>query len=303
MKDKKVIGKILSIIVVYIVVGIVLPFIFKYMIFENRTFSNLSNNEWAGFLGSYVGGILGGLGTLISVYITVKDSRNMQAENKRDTDQKIMDDKEEREKERKEYKGLEEQKERRQFADDIAIYVGKYITHISKYYYASRWAEDIDLRFRDTNDKLKQLEREIMELNKKISKLEIDSEEISELEIYKTNLLEEKKIMERKYNEQLKEKEKNSIEGNRTKANECYFILKTKLCNISEANDLLSQLDMLHKDMFKYLKYDVNDWIGENSELLMKEYNKFKTKYVIKETNNIPKTFDEDKENVRLKNN
>ena len=266
MKDKKVIGKILSIIVVYIVVGIVLPFIFKYMIFENRTFSNLSNNEWAGFLGSYVGGILGGLGTLISVYITVKDSRNMQAENKRDTDQKIMDDKEEREKERKEYKGLEEQKERRQFADDIAIYVGKYITHISKYYYASRWAEDIDLRFRDTNDKLKQLEREIMELNKKISKLEIDSEEISELEIYKTNLLEEKKIMERKYNEQLKEKEKNSIEGNRTKANECYFILKTKLCNISEANDLLSQLDMLHKDMFKYLKYDVNDWIGENSK-------------------------------------
>ena len=89
LDKKKTIKMTKMIIIIYTTVGIILPFIFKYVIFESTTFSNLSNNEWAGFLGSYVGGILGGLGTLISVFITVKDSRDMQIENKKDTIRKF----------------------------------------------------------------------------------------------------------------------------------------------------------------------------------------------------------------------
>ena len=51
MKDKKkIVNVIMIIVVIYLIVGIILPFIFKYAIFESKTFSNLSNNEWAGFL-------------------------------------------------------------------------------------------------------------------------------------------------------------------------------------------------------------------------------------------------------------
>lgn len=292
MKDKKkIVNVIMVIIVIYLVVGIILPFIFKYVIFESTTFSNLSNNEWAGFLGSYVGGILGGLGTLISVFITVKESRDMQIDNKKDTDKKILDDKEEREAERKEDKKLEGQRERRKFADDIAVYIGKYITHISKYYYASRWAESIDADFRQANDELREVEREILALNAKIEKIGLESDEFVKLDIERGHLLDEKEIRERKYNEQLKEKEKNSIEGNRTEANECYFILRAKLFNITEANSMLCQMDVLHKEMFRNLKDMDEDWLGKNIDLLIKEYNKFKINYEKESTENIPNIF------------
>ena len=177
MKDRKnLVNAIVVIIVIYIVVGIMLPFIFKYIIFESTSFSNLTNNEWAGFLGNYVGGILGGLGTLISVYITVKESRDMQIENKKDTDKKISDDKTDREAERKDDKKLQGQRERRKFADDIAEYVGKYIAHISKYYYASKFTEMIDESFRQAKDKLCDVERELLLENKKMDKVEHDAD-------------------------------------------------------------------------------------------------------------------------------
>ncbi|QXE18862.1 hypothetical protein [Clostridium sp. 001] len=284
MKDKKnIVTTVLRIIIVYTVVGGILPFIFKYVIFESTDFSNLSNNEWAGFLGSYVGGILGGLGTLISVFVSVKESRDMQAENKADTDHKILADKEEREKERKAEKVLEGQKERKQFADDIAVYVGKYITHISKYYYASRWSESLDSAYRDANDKLKKIENKLVNLNEKIDKGVIDSDEFIKLETEREHLCDRKGIAEREYNERLKDKEANSNYGNRLEANECYFILRTKLYNISQAKDFLEQLDILHKDMFKHLnQIDMEeDWLQANSNLLIKKYYIFKTKYIV----------------------
>lgn len=300
MKDKKKsVNVIMIIVVIYLIVGIILPFIFKYAIFESTTFSKLSNNEWAGFLGSYVGGILGGLGTLISVLITVKESRDMQIDNKKDTDKKILEDKEEREAERKEDKKLEWQRERREFADDIAVYIGKYITHISKYYYACRWAESIDADFRQANDELRKVEGEILTLNRKIDKTRVESDEFAQLDIEKTSLLDKKGILERKYNERLKEKERNSIEGNRTEANESFFILKTKLYNITEANSMLGQMDVLHKEMFRHLKDIDEDWLEKNIDLLIKEYNKFKISYEKESTENIPNIFFHNK--IRMK--
>ncbi len=66
------------------------------------------------------------------------------------------------------------------------------------------------------------------------------------------------------YNEKLKEKERNSIECNRIEANECYFILRTKLFNIREANEMLYQMDVLHNEMFDHLENLSKDWLEEN---------------------------------------
>lgn len=276
---KKIIRTIMTIIIIYTVIGIILPFVFKFVIFESTEFSNLTNNEWAGFLGSYVGGILGGLGTLISVFITVKESRDMQIENKKDTDQKILEDKAEREMQRKEDKILEAQREKRQFVDDIAVYIGKYITHISKYYYTSRWAENLNSSFYTARDNLRRAENKLIVLDDKISKLTSESDEYDQLKDERGRLIDQKDILEREYNEKLNEKEKNSIEGNRTEANECFFILKTKLHNIAEANELLSQLNVLQKDMFGFLHETDYDWLGENTDLLMEKYSQFKLHY------------------------
>lgn len=147
-------------------------------------------------------------------------------------------------------------------------------------------------RLRFSNDKLRKAEQDLIVLNNKISKSGLDDENFIQLELERDQLLDKKKILEREYNEKLNEKEKNSIEGNRTEANECFFILKTKLYNITEANGLLSQLDVLQREMFKYIYTDINDdWLGKNNDLLMKEYYKFKAQYIEEENNNIPMVF------------
>ena len=111
---------------IYIILSIIIPIIFKYCIFENPELSNLTNSEWAGFLGSYAGGILGGLGTLIAMWYTVKTSLNIQKENNDAMNIQLQSDIQRRDKESRE-----------KFANEIANHLGVYITDISKYYYAT----------------------------------------------------------------------------------------------------------------------------------------------------------------------
>ena len=284
-------NRIVIIILIYTIVGIILPFGFKYIIFENTALSHLTNNEWAGFLGSYVGGILGGLGTLISVYITVKDSRDMQAENKKDTDKQISDNRKERDIERKEDRKLMEQRERKEFADKIADYIGKYITYISKYYYASLSAERIDKNLDGLCDDLKKMKNKLSEVERKIEKAYSNSDEPTQLRMEKKKLLDNQQITKRTYKKQLKEKERNSIEGDRTQANECYFILNTKLFNIAQANDMLRQLDVLHKEMPGDMCGENKNWLKKNTDALVTEYYKFKIEFEMESSENIPLIF------------
>ena len=87
-KNKK--QRIVRIIVVYVFIGFIIPIVLRHAVFENDVYSKLSNEGWASFLGSYVGGVLGGLGTLIAMYMTIKQTTEIQEENKKDTDQKIL---------------------------------------------------------------------------------------------------------------------------------------------------------------------------------------------------------------------
>lgn len=77
--------------IVGIILGVVLfPLSIDILIFGNGFPSNIDNETWAGFLGSYIGGIA----TLLAVYITIKDN------NKRLVEQKIQMDEENKEQRR-----------------------------------------------------------------------------------------------------------------------------------------------------------------------------------------------------------
>lgn len=54
---------------------ILLPIFTNNFIINTNFYSKVSNDNWIAFLGSYLGGILGGLGTLAGVLITLRESR------------------------------------------------------------------------------------------------------------------------------------------------------------------------------------------------------------------------------------
>ncbi len=57
------------------IVIILLPLILDWLIIGNHFPSNLSNNEWVTFLGSYCGGVIGGCITLFVLYKTLEDNK------------------------------------------------------------------------------------------------------------------------------------------------------------------------------------------------------------------------------------
>lgn len=57
------------------IVTILLPLILDWLIIGNHFPSNLSNNEWVTFLGSYCGGVIGGCITLFVLYKTLEDNK------------------------------------------------------------------------------------------------------------------------------------------------------------------------------------------------------------------------------------
>lgn len=75
---------IVFIIIVLTVVCFGVPLFIDYFIFGNTFISNLTNGEWASFLGSYLGGIIGGGATLLTIFISIK-----YAEKQRTKDRKI----------------------------------------------------------------------------------------------------------------------------------------------------------------------------------------------------------------------
>ena len=87
MKDKmiKVIKAITGVLVV-----VLIPILMDIFILGNNVMSNIGNDVWAGFLGNYIGGIA----TLLAVFITINDN------NKKIQQQKIDADKEQEEQRR-----------------------------------------------------------------------------------------------------------------------------------------------------------------------------------------------------------
>ena len=67
MKRSLIASILLSLIAIFL-----LPFVIDRFVIENNVPSNISNSDWVGFLGSYIGAIIGALVSLIGIAATIK---------------------------------------------------------------------------------------------------------------------------------------------------------------------------------------------------------------------------------------
>lgn len=187
-----------------------------------------------------MGGIIGGIGTLIAVIFTTHETRKIQNE----SNDKREKDKLDVEYIRRSDIERDKKKERKAFTDSIVDSVGIYMTHIYVYFYNSWIIESNSEQLVNNLYELKKVREEIIRLDG------INSfgtaEELIGL-----------KLKEFKY--------KNDVDRintandkyfiDRTVANEHYFRLKIKLQKIQEAEELLNQLQLVHHISFGIQKF------------------------------------------------
>lgn len=75
-------------ILIFALVAILTPVFIDFFIFGNAFPSNISNDSWAGFLGSYIGGLC----TMAAVFITIKDNNKKIQEQRNEQKQKENED-------------------------------------------------------------------------------------------------------------------------------------------------------------------------------------------------------------------
>lgn len=118
---------------------VILPVILQYTVFANNIASNTSNDGWASFLGSYIGGVFGGGMTLAAVLISVRETRRIQQENSRENRiRAARDDMTNSARIREIQQGndlLQKRKECIAFCNEIAELIGRYCADISQYFY------------------------------------------------------------------------------------------------------------------------------------------------------------------------
>ncbi len=69
--------KIIKYLMLAVVISLVLPIAIDFFVFGNNLPSNISNEVWAGFLGSYIGGVC----TVIAMFLTIIFTNKINAEN------------------------------------------------------------------------------------------------------------------------------------------------------------------------------------------------------------------------------
>lgn len=288
--------RVFFIIILYVLSGIIISIVINCIVFNDKNGPLLSVEGWAGFLGSYVGGVLGGLGTLIAMYFTIKQAIDIQSENKADMDKKLAEqnrireqeynrDKADRDAERRKDEDKRERELRMQFADGIAELIGRYITIITNYYYSNITAERLNKELFDIEAQLHFKENCLITArydSEQASKSVDDVNRLVNVETKKENLIAEYQEVERKLDRKQKEIEENKKFGNRLGANEAYFIIKTKLMDIREGDGLIEQLNMIHSSVtLPQQDMDKNRFrIKAETEELMKRYSRFRENYV-----------------------
>lgn len=129
-------------VVILFVLVVILPVILQYAVFANSIESNASNDGWASFLGSYIGGVFGGGMTLAAVLISVRETRCIQQENSRENSiraaRDAMNNSVKLSRHQQENDLRQKRKERIEFCNDVAVLVGRYCADISKYFYDCR---------------------------------------------------------------------------------------------------------------------------------------------------------------------
>lgn len=228
LQDKKLI----KIIIGLGIIGGVTPFILEWVVFRSNIYSAIDNGDWASFLGSFLGGIVGGIGTLIAVYFTTNQTRKIQEKNEEKLNDEIK---------------LRQRKERKEFADEIAILVSKYIADVKRHNKNLGHASDVD--------------KEIEELQAKLKHFIHNN--------YNNNFNDNISSVENQISRKMKEK--NNIELDRITADECYNLLMIKLSNMDKANDIIKWLNnndfiLWNESSLNSLRYIANNFIKEYIE-------------------------------------
>lgn len=91
-KDKTHDQSIKKTIVILILIILTILIITKVIV-ESTVISKASNDGWLSFIGSFAGGCIGGIGTLLAVYFTTKQTREMQQRNDRKNKAKEIENK------------------------------------------------------------------------------------------------------------------------------------------------------------------------------------------------------------------
>ncbi|WP_415292049.1 hypothetical protein [Clostridium perfringens] len=111
---------IIYILIILFILFIAIPLLLNHGPINSDYPSKASNDGLISFLGSYLGGIFGGVGTLIALYITVKQTREIQQVNRLQ----------------------QEKSERKQLVAEIETLIGKYLADIGFYFYAQALEND-----------------------------------------------------------------------------------------------------------------------------------------------------------------
>lgn len=241
---------------------IVVPFTIEIFIFRNEYYSVLTNGEWSGFLGSYIGGVFGGIGTLLAVYITTNQTRMIQ-----DSDLKRFENEQQK----------SERNERKIFADKIAENIAAYITDISKYYYMCCYTEDLCEKEQKLNVRLREITVDIRKNHCKLSELNKVDDDSEYLRVGKEidKLKQEESEIMYKLQTLMKDKEFHKVD--RSIAVELYFLLNIQLKGVKYADDILKQLELIHKNSgmgrmidFKLIEEDTNKLMEITIEFIKK---------------------------------
>lgn len=226
-----------------IIIGLMLIWLVPWVIKEY-----IKKETWIGFFGGYLGGVFGGLITLIVLFVTLRQTDKIQKEST-DLTRTIQD-------ENRKIQLLQDKKE---FTNDIAVSISKYVTDINKYFYAqyfkySKEDEDRYKKYRDNKDNVFAPDDE----KKYKQRLQQDA-------VY---LL--------KYDE--------STQINREQAVEMYFLLKIKLADVESAKKLLRELHDVH-NRHCFIDDGKDRWQRKenfeiHSEHLLKLTNEFISDYV-----------------------
>lgn len=76
-------SKYFKFVIISIISIIVVPIFMDFFIIGNNFSSNINNSDWVGFLGNYIGSIIGSLTTLIGILITLNFTKHETAEDRR----------------------------------------------------------------------------------------------------------------------------------------------------------------------------------------------------------------------------
>lgn len=241
--------------------ALLIPLLYQALVVGNRVYSVWDDTIWGSFLGSLWGGIIGGIGTLTAVIYTTRETRRIQKANeelrladKQDTERRI----------------------RKEFSDDIVEYIGKYVTNINLFFICDFFIEESYEELDSIKTNLESKETEIQELYNEIEKLK-SLNMVNNLRKNKAlaKLQNEKENLIRKINEKENELKENKVD--KIAANEYYNILQMKLANIEYTNDLLKQLNYVHKALYAQCKLD---WAENETKKLMEITIEFKNNYI-----------------------